>query len=84
MEIMEELENNNISLYSGCMVQCDSNGDMDTCINLRSGLVTDKKLYIQAGGGVVYDSNPDDEYQETLNKARALMAAARDSYKYNQ
>ena len=62
----------------------DANGDMDTCISLRSGLVKDKKLYIQAGGGVVYDSNPDDEYQETLNKAGALMAAARDSYKYNQ
>jgi len=40
-------------------------------------------LFIQAGGGVVYDSNPEDEYQETINKASALMAAAEDSYKYN-
>ena len=41
------------------------------------------KLHIQAGGGLVYDSNPEDEYQETINKAGALMAAAEDSYKYN-
>ena len=61
----------------------DSNGDMDTCISLRSGLVKNNKLYVQAGGGVVYDSNPEDEYQETINKASALMAAAEDSYKYN-
>ena len=83
MEIIEELENQNRSFYAGCMGYFDSNGDMDTCISLRSGLVKDGKLYIQAGGGVVYDSNPEDEYQETINKASALMAAAKDSYKYN-
>ena len=83
MEIIEELENINRSFYGGCMGYFDSNGDMDTCISLRSGLVKNNKLYIQAGGGVVYDSNPEDEYQETINKAGALMAAARDSYKYN-
>ena len=83
MEIIEELENLNRSFYAGCMGYFDSNGDMDTCISLRSGLVKNKKLYIQAGGGVVYDSNPEDEYQETINKAGALMAAAKDSYKYN-
>ena len=83
MEIIEELENLNRSFYGGCMGYFDSNGDMDTCISLRSGLVKNGKLYIQAGGGVVYDSKPEDEYQETLNKAGALMAAAKDSYKYN-
>ncbi len=83
MEIIEELENLNRSFYAGCMGYFDSNGDMDTCISLRSGLVKNKKLYIQAGGGVVFDSNPEDEYQETMNKAGALMAAAKDSYKYN-
>ncbi len=83
MEIIEELENLNRSFYAGCMGYFDSDGDMDTCISLRSGLVKNKKLYIQAGGGVVYDSNPEDEYQETINKAGALMAAAKDSYKYN-
>ena len=83
MEIIEELENLNRSFYAGCMGYFDSNGDMDTCISLRSGLVKNNKLYVQAGGGVVYDSNPEDEYQETMNKAGALMAAAKDSYKYN-
>ena len=83
MEIIEELENLNRSFYAGCMGYFDSNGDMDTCISLRSGLVKNGKLFIQAGGGVVYDSNPEDEYQETINKAGALMAAAEDSYKYN-
>ena len=83
MQIIEELENLNRSFYAGCMGYFDSNGDMDTCISLRSGLVKNGKLFIQAGGGVVYDSNPEDEYQETINKASALMAAAEDSYKYN-
>ncbi len=83
MQIIEELENLNRSFYAGCMGYFDSNGDMDTCISLRSGLVKNGKLFIQAGGGVVYDSNPEDEYQEIINKAGALMAAAEDSYKYN-
>ncbi len=83
MEIIEELENLNRSFYAGCMGYFDSNGDMDTCISLRSGLVKNGKLYVQAGGGVVYDSKLEDEYQETINKAGALMAAAEDSYKYN-
>ena len=82
MEIIEELENLNRSFYAGCMGYFDSNGDMDTCISLRTGLVKDGKLYIQAGGGVVYDSIPENEYQETINKAKALMEAAKDSYKY--
>ena len=82
MEIIEELENLNRSFYAGCMGYFDSNGDMDTCITLRSGLVKSKKLYVQAGGGIVHDSNPEDEYQETISKAGALMEAAKDSYKY--
>ena len=84
MEIIEELENLNRSFYAGCMGYFDSNGEMDTCISLRSGLIKNGKLFIQAGGGVVYDSKPEDEYQETINKAGALMAAAEDSYKYNE
>ena len=82
MEIIEELENLNRSFYAGCMGYFDSNGDMDTCISLRTGLVKDGKLIIQAGGGIVYDSIPENEYQETINKANTLMAAAKDSYKY--
>ena len=83
MEIIEELENLNRSFYAGCMGYFDSKGEMDTCISLRTGLVKDKKLYIQAGGGIVYDSDPENEYQETINKASALMTAANDSYKFN-
>ena len=82
MEIIEELENENRSFYGGAMGYFDSNGQMDTCISLRTGLVKDSKLYIQAGGGVVFDSNPEKEYQETINKAEAIIAAAKDSYKY--
>ena len=55
---------------------------MDTCISLRTGLVKKNKLYIQAGGGIVFDSDPEKEYQETINKANALILAAKDSYKY--
>ena len=84
MEIIEELENVNRSFYAGCMGYFDSNGDMDTCISLRTGLVKNKKLYIQAGAGVVYDSIPKNEHLEILNKAGALMAAAKNSYKYSE
>ena len=83
MEIIDELENLDRSFYGGAMGYFDSNGQMDTCISLRTGLVKDKKLYIQAGGGIVNDSDPEKEYQETINKANALIAAAYDSYKYS-
>ena len=82
MEIIEELENINRSFYGGAMGYFDSNGEMDTCISLRTGLVKDNKLYIQAGGGVVFDSNPEKEFEETINKANALILAANESYKY--
>jgi len=84
MEIIEELESLNRSFYAGCMGYFDSNGDMDTCISLRTGLVKSNKLYIQAGAGIVYDSVPKNEHMEILNKAGALMEAAKDSYKYTK
>ena len=59
MEIIEELENENRSFYGGAMGYFDSNGQMDTCISLRTGLVKNNKLFVQAGGGVVYDSDPE-------------------------
>ncbi len=83
MEIIEEIENVNRSFYGGAMGYFDSNGQMDTCISLRTGLVKKNKLYIQAGGGIVFDSDPEKEYQETINKANALILAAKDSYRYN-
>ena len=82
MEIIEELENVSRSFYGGAMGYFDSNGQMDTCISLRTGLVKNNNLFIQSGGGVVYDSDPEKEYEETINKAKALITAAEDSYKY--
>ena len=81
MEIIEELENVNRSFYGGAMGYFDSNGQMDTCISLRTGLIKDNNLYVQAGGGVVYDSDPEKEFQETINKAQAIITAALDSYR---
>ena len=49
---------------------------MDTCIVLRTGIISKEKLYVQAGGGIVYDSNPELEYMETVNKAKAVLNAA--------
>ncbi|MBI28716.1 MAG: anthranilate synthase component I [Pelagibacteraceae bacterium] len=80
MEIIEELETQNRSFYGGAIGYFDSNGDMDTCITLRTGLIKDNKLFVQAGGGVVYDSVPEKEFQETLNKAEAIIKAAKKSY----
>ena len=82
MQIIDELESDVRGIYAGGIGYISPDGDMDTCISLRTGLVKDKKLYIQAGGGVVYDSDPEKEYQETINKANALVVAAEDSYKY--
>ena len=55
---------------------------MDICIALRTGVVKDNILFIQAGGGIVYDSEPETEYQETVNKSKALVVAAKEAYKY--
>ena len=51
------------------------NQDFDTCIALRTALIKDKKIYVQAGAGIVADSNPKNEYKETVNKAKALLKA---------
>jgi anthranilate synthase component I len=58
------------------------NGEMDTCIALRTALVKDGEIVIQAGGGVVADSDPEAEYQESNNKARALMRAAEEAMRF--
>ncbi len=76
MEIIEELENCKRSFYAGCVGYFAGNGDMETCITLRSALIKNDKIYLQAGAGVVFDSDPKSEYQECLNKAMALVKAA--------
>ncbi|MCE3005426.1 MAG: chorismate-binding protein, partial [Rickettsiales bacterium] len=62
--------------YAGCVGYFSANGTMDTCITLRTALVKNGRIYAQAGGGIVADSDPKAEYQESLNKAKAVMRAA--------
>jgi anthranilate synthase component 1 len=82
MEIIEELEPSRRGLYAGCIGYFAANGTMDTCIGLRTALVKDGMMYVQAGGGVVADSDPQAEYAETVQKARALFRAAEDAVRY--
>ena len=82
MEIIEEFEPSRRGLYGGCIGYFAANGTMDTCIALRTALIKDKTLYVQAGVGIVADSDPDAEYAESLQKARALFRAAEDAVNY--
>ncbi|NDF13229.1 MAG: anthranilate synthase component I, partial [Proteobacteria bacterium] len=82
MEIIDELEPERRSFYGGTIGYFSSAGSMDTCITLRTGLVKDGKLYVQAGGGVVADSKPVAEFKETENKAGALISAAHSAAKF--
>jgi anthranilate synthase component 1 len=79
MEIIDELETEKRGIYGGGVGYFSAGGDMDICIALRTAVVKDETLYVQAGGGVVYDSDPEAEYQETINKSKALMKAAEDA-----
>ncbi|MFY9206138.1 MAG: anthranilate synthase component I [Yoonia sp.] len=79
MEIIDELEPEKRGVYGGGCGYFSSNGDMDMCIALRTAVLQDEKLYIQAGGGVVYDSDPEAEYQETVHKSNAIRKAAADA-----
>ena len=76
MQIIDELENEERGIYSGGIGYISSSGDMDTCIVIRTGIIKKNKLYVQAGGGIVYDSVPENEYTETVNKAKAVINAA--------
>jgi anthranilate synthase component I len=79
MEIIDELEPEKRGVYGGGVGYFSAGGDMDMCIALRTAVIKDGKLYIQAGGGVVYDSDPEAEFQETVNKSRAIRRAAEDA-----
>ena len=59
-------------------------GDMDMCIALRTAVLKDRKLYIQSGGGVVYDSDPEAEFQETVNKSKAISRAAEEAGRFTR
>lgn len=82
MEIIDELESEKRGVYGGGVGYFSSNGEMDVCIGLRTGVVKDETLYVQAGGGVVWDSDPEAEFQETVNKSKALMQAAQDAARF--
>jgi anthranilate synthase component 1 len=79
MEIIDELEPEKRGVYGGGVGYFAANGEMDMCIALRTAVLKDETLYIQAGGGVVYDSDPEAEYEETVNKSRAIRRAAEDA-----
>jgi anthranilate synthase component I len=76
MEIIDELEDTKRGYYGGCIGYLSGNGDMDTCIALRTALVKDGMIHVRAGAGIVADSDPDSEYQECVNKSRAVVTAA--------
>ena len=82
MEIIDELEPEKRGVYGGGVGYFSAGGDMDMCIALRTAIVKDEKLYIQAGGGVVYDSNPEAEYMETVHKSNAIRRAAADAARF--
>jgi anthranilate synthase component 1 len=82
MEIIEELEPTRRGIYAGCIGYFAANGTMDTCIALRTAVVKDGTMHVQAGGGVVADSDPDAEYEETRQKARALLRAAEEAVRF--
>ena len=77
MEIIDELEKTKRKVYAGGIGYFSANGEFDTCIALRTAVAKNKKFYVQAGAGIVADSKPKNEYEETVNKAKALINALR-------
>ena len=75
MEIIDELETSKRKVYAGGIGYFSANGEFDTCIALRTAVAKNKKFYVQAGAGIVADSKPKNEYEETVNKAKALINA---------
>ena len=82
MEIIDELETDKRGIYGGCIGYFGSSGQMDTCIVLRTAIVKDGKMHVQAGAGVVYDSEPEYENRECVNKSKALFRAAEEAVRF--
>jgi len=82
MEIIEELEPDRRGIYAGCIGYFAANGTMDTCIGLRTAVVKDGTMFVQAGAGIVADSDPESEYEECRQKARALVRAAEEAVRF--
>jgi anthranilate synthase component 1 len=84
LEIIDELEKEKRGVYGGAVGYFSANGSMDTCIALRTAIVKDGTMYVQAGGGVVADSDPDAEFMETVYKSAALFRAAEEAQRATQ
>lgn len=82
MEIIDAFEKSKRGIYGGCVGYFGADGEMDTCIVLRTAIVKDGKMYVQAGAGVVADSVPENEHQECINKAKALFKAAEEAVRF--
>jgi anthranilate synthase component 1 len=82
MQIIDELETEKRGLYAGAVGYFSAAGEMDTCIVLRTALVKDGTMYVQAGAGIVADSDPVFEQQECINKAKALFRAAEEARRF--
>ena len=84
MQIVDELETDKRGIYAGCIGYFGAAGEMDTCIVLRTAVVKDGIMHVQAGAGIVYDSDPPSELQECRNKARALFRAADEARRFGR
>ncbi len=82
MEVIDELEKAKRGPYAGCVGYFTADGEMDTCIVLRTAIVKDGMLHVQSGAGIVYDSVPASEQQECINKAKAIVRAAEDAIRF--
>lgn len=82
MEIIDELERDKRGIYAGAIGYFGADGEMDTCIVLRTAVVKDGRMYVQAGAGIVYDSVPESELQECVNKAKALFRAGEEAVRF--
>ena len=82
MEIIDELERDKRGIYGGCIGYFGAGGEMDTCIVLRTSVIKDGTMHVQAGAGIVYDSDPASEDAECANKARALVRAAEEAVRF--
>ncbi len=82
MQIIDELEKEKRGLYAGCVGYFSAAGEMDSCIVLRTALIKDGTMYVQAGAGIVADSDPGSEQTECINKAKALFRAAEEARRF--
>jgi len=83
MEIIDELEPHRRGIYAGAVGYFGAGGGMDTCIALRTAIIKDGVMHVQAGAGIVLDSDPEAERMETVNKAKALFRAASEAWRFS-